>query len=307
MGKTSKDKRDIYYRLAKEEGWRARSAFKLLQIDEKFNILKDVTRAVDLCAAPGSWSQVLSKRLYENRTDEKNVKIIAVDLQAMAPLAGVTQLQGDITKLSTAYAIIDHFGGSEQKAELVICDGAPDVTGLHDIDEYIQSQLLLAALSITTHILMPGGVFVAKIFRGKDTSLLYSQLRIFFEKVSIAKPASSRNSSIEAFVVCQNYHCPKGYVPQMINSMTDDIQDLLNATESVVNREIIPFVVCGDLRGFDSDMSYSLNLNEDEKYTYHEVIQKPISPAYNEILEKLKNCSIKHSAITVQHKSNDKI
>lgn len=70
------------------------------------------------------------------------------------------------------------------------------MTGLHDIDEYIQSQLLLAALSITTHVLMPGGTFVAKIFRGKDTTLLYSQLDIFFDSVSITKPQSSRNSSL---------------------------------------------------------------------------------------------------------------
>ncbi|CAD7093099.1 unnamed protein product [Hermetia illucens] len=297
MGKTSKDKRDIYYRLAKEEGWRARSAFKLLQIDEKFGILKGVTRAVDLCAAPGSWSQVLSKRLYENRKED--VKIIAVDLQAMAPLPGVVQLQGDITKLSTANAIIEHFG--EEKAQLVVCDGAPDVTGLHDIDEYIQSQLLLAALSITTHVLTPGGNFIAKIFRGKDTTLLYSQLRIFFEKVSIAKPASSRNSSIEAFVVCQNYTPPEGYIPQMINPMIDDVQIIIDDTDSEVNHAIIPFVVCGDLRGFDSDMSYSLNLPGQKEYTYREVVQKPIAPAYKEILEKVKSCSIKHSAITVEH------
>uniref|UniRef100_A0A1B0A632 Putative tRNA (cytidine(32)/guanosine(34)-2'-O)-methyltransferase n=1 Tax=Glossina pallidipes TaxID=7398 RepID=A0A1B0A632_GLOPL len=301
MGKTSKDKRDIYYRLAKEEGWRARSAFKLLQIDEKFVIIDGVTRAVDLCAAPGSWSQVLSKRLYENRSGNEDVKIIAVDLQAMAPLNGVTQIQGDITKLSTAQSIIEHFGGEDQKAQLVVCDGAPDVTGLHDIDEYIQSQLLLAALSITTHVLMPGGTFVAKIFRGKDTSLLYSQLRIFFEKVSIAKPPSSRNSSIEAFVVCQNYNCPEGYIPQMINPMVDDVKVIAGATDSKINQELIPFVVCGDLNGFDSDMSYNLDLEKNAEYTYHEVVQKPISPAYKEILDKLKNCSIKHSAITVTH------
>lgn len=204
---------------------------------------------------------MLSKRLYENNAQKDQVKIIAVDLQAMAPLNGVIQLQGDITKIQTAKSIIDHFGGEDQKAQLVICDGAPDVTGLHDIDEYIQSQLLLAALSITTHVLMPGGNFVAKIFRGKDTSLLYSQLRIFFDKVSIAKPASSRNSSIEAFVVCQNYRCPEGYVPQMINPMVDDVQVIQNATDSEINKTLIPFVVCGDLRGFDSDMSYSLNVS----------------------------------------------
>lgn len=204
---------------------------------------------------------MLSKKLYENRDKDatEEVKIIAVDLQAMAPLAGVTQLQGDITKLSTATAIIEQFGNG-QKAQLVICDGAPDVTGLHDIDEYIQSQLLLAALNITTHVLIEGGTFIAKIFRGKDTTLLYSQLRIFFEKVSIAKPASSRNSSIEAFVVCQTYKPPEGYIPQMINPMLDDVQKIAGETESEVNRSIIPFIVCGDLRGYDSDMSYSLNV-----------------------------------------------
>lgn len=138
------------------------------------------------------------------------------------------------------------------------------MTGLHDIDEYIQSQLLLAALSITTHILMDGGKFVAKIFRGKDTDLLYSQLRVFFQRVSIAKPASSRNSSIEAFVVCENYSPPDGYIPQMIDPMNNDVQAIAQATQSKINRSIIPFVVCGDLRNFDSDMSYSLTVSMSE-------------------------------------------
>lgn len=105
---------------------------------------------------------------------------------------------------------------------------------------------------------MNNGTFVAKIFRGKDTTLLYSQLKIFFEKVSITKPASSRNSSIEAFVVCQKYNPPTEYIPQMINPMMDDVKLIANETDSIVNRQIIPFIVCGDLRGFDSDMSYSL-------------------------------------------------
>ncbi|CAI9599699.1 unnamed protein product, partial [Staurois parvus] len=160
MGRSSKDKRDIYYRLAKEEGWRARSAFKLLQLDEEYQLFQGVQRAVDLCAAPGSWSQVLSRKLRAN-DETAEVKIVAVDLQAMAPLPGVIQIQGDITKVSTAHEIIHHFEG--HPADLVVCDGAPDVTGLHDIDEYIQAQLLLAALNITTHVLRKGGTFVAKV------------------------------------------------------------------------------------------------------------------------------------------------
>ncbi|PIN99469.1 hypothetical protein AB205_0197980 [Aquarana catesbeiana] len=99
--------------------------------------------------------------------ETSEVKIVAVDLQAMAPLPGVIQIQGDITKVSTANEII--------------------FTGLHDIDEYIQAQLLLAALNITTHVLRKGGTFVAKIFRGKDVTLLYSQLKIFFQDLDTGK------------------------------------------------------------------------------------------------------------------------
>uniref|UniRef100_A0A1Y1MGC9 Ribosomal RNA methyltransferase FtsJ domain-containing protein n=1 Tax=Photinus pyralis TaxID=7054 RepID=A0A1Y1MGC9_PHOPY len=121
MGKSSKDRRDIYYRKAKEEGWRARSAFKLLQLDLKYNLLENVTKVVDLCAAPGSWSQVLSQRLC---IENKNARIVAVDLQPMAPLPGVVQIQGDITKSSTVENILIHL--DEHKADLVVCDGAPD-------------------------------------------------------------------------------------------------------------------------------------------------------------------------------------
>lgn len=281
MGRSSKDKRDVYYRLAKEEGWRARSAFKLMQINDEFNIFSGVKRVVDLCAAPGSWSQVLSKKLRCERPEEErdDVKIVAVDLQAMAPLPGVIQMQGDITKLSTANKIVEHFSGEE--ADLVVCDGAPDVTGLHDIDEYIQAQLLLAALNITTHILRQGGTFVAKIFRGKDVSLLYSQLRMFFPIVTIAKPRSSRNSSIEAFVVCQGYTPPPGYVPTMLNPLLDHKYTDFNELEGI-NRVIVPFLACGDLSAFDSDRTYSLG----PEYQYHPPTQQPINPPYQAALDR---------------------
>ncbi|CAG8788829.1 14094_t:CDS:2 [Racocetra persica] len=279
MGKSSKDKRDIYYRLAKEQGWRARSAFKLLQIDEEFNIFEGVQRAVDLCAAPGSWSQVFSKKLNEIRPEDAPLpKIVAVDLQAMAPLEGVIQIQGDITKVSTAEQIVSHFEG--ELADLVVCDGAPDVTGLHDMDEYIQAQLLLSALNITTNILKPGGTFVAKIFRGKDVTLLYAQLKIFFPTVTCSKPRSSRNSSIEAFVVCQNYTPPKDYKPTMI----DPLLDLSYGNELLgPNRVIVPFIACGDLSGFDSDMTYPL-----EKESL-DPLQPPISAPYRTAINLKQN------------------
>ncbi|KAK7993747.1 hypothetical protein PG989_007128 [Apiospora arundinis] len=264
MGKSSKDKRDAYYRLAKEQGWRARSAFKLLQLDEEFDLFADVTRVVDLCAAPGSWSQVLSRVLikgekfgraaWQNREakfrqqmlgvfgpvkeapeehvvevdpseDElkprKDVKIVSIDLQPISPLPGIITLRADITHPATVPLLLhaldpDYDATSkDQKAahpvDLVISDGAPDVTGLHDLDIYVQSQLLFAALNLALCVLKPGGKFVAKIFRGKNVDVLYAQLKIFFEEVHVAKPRSSRASSVEAFIVCLNFQPPKGF------------------------------------------------------------------------------------------------
>ena len=312
MGKTSKDKRDIYYRKAKEIGFRARSAFKLLQIDENYGIFEGVNRCVDLCAAPGSWSQVLSSKLYSS-VDEANKcltsnqpKVVSVDLQEMAPIPGVVCLVGDITAKSTADEIIHHFKGD--LADLVVCDGAPDVTGLHDVDEYMQAQLLLAALNITTNTLRPGGTFVAKIFRGKDVSLLYSQLRCFFTEVTVAKPKSSRNSSIESFVVCRDFRPFDGFQPSMDGLLLLDhkyhqssstssgsnssssctVSD--NVVVNVVSSSppststalmgpaavVVPFVACGDLRGFDPDKSYSLSTS----YVYQAPVQPPLHPNY---------------------------
>ncbi|XP_064593819.1 tRNA (cytidine(32)/guanosine(34)-2'-O)-methyltransferase [Zonotrichia leucophrys gambelii] len=276
MGRSSKDKRDIYYRLAKEGGWRARSAFKLLQLEQRFQLLKGVQRAVDLCAAPGSWSQVLSRHL--RGPEGSPAPVVAVDLQAMAPLPGVLQIQGDITKASTAEEIRRHFEG--HPADLVVCDGAPDVTGLHDLDEYIQAQLLLAALNITTHVLKKGGTFVAKIFRGKDVTLLYSQLRLFFPDVTCAKPRSSRNSSIEAFVVCRGYSPPEGFVPSMENPLLEPEAGLALSCLSGPSRVIVPFVACGDLSAFDPDRTYPLQLEPSRPYRYTPPPAPPIAPPY---------------------------
>merc|ERR1712168_1220469 len=270
-----------------EGGWRARSAFKLLQINDEFDLFTGVKRVVDLCAAPGSWSQVLSRKLIEERGgNADDVKIVAVDLQAMAALPGVIQIQGDITKVSTAEEIVSHFEG--ENADLVVCDGAPDVTGLHDVDEYIQAQLLLAALNITTHVLKPGGTFVAKIFRGKDVTLLYAQLRLFFDEVTVAKPRSSRNSSIESFVVCQGYSPPEGYVPTMINPLLDHTYTDFNSMTGP-NRLIVPFLACGDLSAYDSDMTHPLMDIDGKKYVYHEPTQKPIYPSYKSALAMKRN------------------
>ncbi|KAL3923432.1 MAG: hypothetical protein SGILL_001665 [Bacillariaceae sp.] len=284
MGKLSRDKRDVFYRRAKEKGYRARSAFKLLQLDSEFHLFEGVTRAVDLCAAPGSWSQVLSDKLVSakadgetsNGTSDEQPKIVAVDLQPMAPIDGVMCIQGDITSYETAQAILAPFASNE-RAQLVICDGAPDVTGLHDLDEYLQAQLLISAVKITTHVLVDGGTFVAKIFRGRHAGQLYAQLRLLFDRVSIAKPTSSRNSSLESFVVCQHF---KG---------GEDFRNLSLHRDTVlegdtINPSIPPFLACGDLSGWgeetgtimDADKSYPM----DEK-DYISPVAPPILQPHN--------------------------
>ena len=100
-------------------------------------------------------------------------------------LSGVTCIQGDITSSKTADEIIGHFDG--EKADLVVCDGAPDVTGLHDLDEFVQSQLLLAAFNISSFVMRRGATFVAKIFRGRDSDLIFHQFKCFFRDVYLAK------------------------------------------------------------------------------------------------------------------------
>lgn len=230
MGRFASEKKDLYYRAAKEVGFRARSAFKLLECDERFNLLHPgVTNVVDLCAAPGSWCQVLSQQLVVERRGSGGggtggtggggegpppARIVAVDLQAMAPIEGVTLIQGDITARATAEGIVAHFSGG--RAHLVVCDGAPDVTGLHDIDEWLQWQLLVSAVNIATHVLGQGGTFLAKIFTGPNTPLLETALSTLFHTVTVYKPRSSRPGSHEAFVVAQGYNPPPTFTPSWL-------------------------------------------------------------------------------------------
>ncbi|ORY34243.1 kinase-like domain-containing protein [Naematelia encephala] len=197
--KSSLDNRDIYYRLTKSSGYRARSAYKLIHLDEEFDLFDGVSTAVDLCAAPGSWSQVLSQQLKPGKAEDDN-KVVSVDLQPMAPLPNITILQTDITLPSTIPLVLNALGG--RKADLVVCDGAPDgawyrplpssplasahpltVTGVHDLDAYLHSQLLLAALTLALTLLAPRATLIFKIFLSPldpKAAMLRSQLRTFF-------------------------------------------------------------------------------------------------------------------------------
>jgi len=175
----------------------------------------------------------------------------------MAPLPGVTQIIGDITTPATADAVShalsdgpassstapDSKGKGKARAQLIVCDGAPDVTGLHDLDEYLQSQLLLAATQITFRLLEVGGTFVAKIFTqhpqaglgaslgnmdlkgarpGTSGALLADQLRTFFDRVDIAKPRSSRVGSVEHFLVCLGFRPPEGLPAGIVGNLAEE-------------------------------------------------------------------------------------
>ncbi|EPY15195.1 tRNA (cytidine32/guanosine34-2'-O)-methyltransferase [Strigomonas culicis] len=306
MGRASKDKRDIYYRKAKEEGYRARSAYKLLQIHEDYHILDPAQvqyGAVDLCAAPGSWSQVLSSILACPPPGDVPASpaayvpppVIAVDLQEMAPIPHVTILQGDITSTTTAQQILDLLAAANRRrgarsadarASIVVCDGAPDVTGLHELDEYLQHQLLLAALLITTCVLRPGGTFVTKMFRGPNTPFLVHKSELFFEEVRVVKPKSSRNASVESFLLCQRFRLPAGYVPRLRLALpptagepgdvllqvqggshhtpdADTYRVAAGRRTAAAEALLVPFLSCGDLSGFDADMCYDHEVDEE--------------------------------------------
>jgi len=185
------------------------------------------------------------QKVEEELKPRKDVKIVAIDLQPMSPLEGITTLRADITHPATIPLLLHALDPTytptsnintqhaSHPVDLVLSDGAPDVTGLHDLDIYVQSQLLFSALNLALCVLKPGGKFVAKIFRGRNVDLLYAQLKIFFERVVVAKPRSSRASSVEAFIVCLNFSPPEGFKASLEEPMGvgDRLEKLVQARQ----------------------------------------------------------------------------
>ena len=140
---------------------------------------------------------MLSKKLYKDDADRKaavendDIRVVAVDLQEMAEVEGVAILQGDITTEETMLRILKIF--KDKPTDLVVCDGAPDLTGLHEIDQYLQAQLLQAALTTATKCLREGGTFVAKFFKMSDLSYLHNMMKQIFKDVYVVNPESSRS------------------------------------------------------------------------------------------------------------------
>jgi 23S rRNA (uridine2552-2'-O)-methyltransferase len=185
---------DPYFQQAKAEGYRARSAFKLLQIQEKFHLLRRGQRVLDLGAAPGSWSQVASQIVGPSG------QVVAVDLQAIDPLPGVVTLQGDMTMAEVQAQIVEAAGG---QVHVMISDAAPNSTGIRLRDHVLSVELVRAALELSQQVLQPGGHMVAKVFEGEDLPQLILDLRQVFEKVKPHYPAATRREGREVFLVCQ--------------------------------------------------------------------------------------------------------
>jgi len=213
--KLAKGRLDKFYHLAKEQGFRSRAAYKLIQLNQKFDFLGSAQCVVDLCAAPGSWLQVAAKH-----TPVGSV-IIGLDLVAIRPIPNVQTFAQDITQYDKCKSIVK--GAIKDKfnhmVDVVLNDGAPNVGASWVKDAYTQTELCLCALRLSCEILRPKGTFVTKVFRSQDYNSLLWVMNQFFEKVQAHKPSSSRNVSAEIFVVCQGYKAPKKIDPKFFDPL----------------------------------------------------------------------------------------
>jgi 23S rRNA (uridine2552-2'-O)-methyltransferase len=192
-----RQEKDPYVLLARKEGWRSRAVFKLEQILDKERILKPGMTCVDLGAAPGGWSQYVARRL------DGHVRIIAVDLLPMDALAGVEFIQGDFTEDAILEAIREALPGA--RADLVMSDMAPNITGNKVVDQPRSMYLAELALELARETLAPGGSFICKLFQGEGTDAFIREVRTSFERVRTLKPPASRPGSSEIYLVARNY------------------------------------------------------------------------------------------------------
>lgn len=190
-------RKDRYRRLAKDQGYRARSAFKLLQLNSSYHILKRGSKVVDLGCAPGGWLQVAAKEVGPTG------KVIGIDLKPVEPVASAVVLEGSVEEPSVLEEIAGILGGAN--ADVVLSDLAPNVSGVWDIDHARQISLSTIALGFARLALRRGGSAVFKVFEGDMLSEFRDELKKSFGRVLLSKPSASRQQSSELYIVCLDF------------------------------------------------------------------------------------------------------
>ena len=189
----NKQRRDIYVRQSKVDGFRARSAYKLIEINEKFKIFKGGLTVIDIGAAPGSWSQYAEKV-------SKNGKLISIDLKKMEPIGNTLQIQGDFTEESVQQEIKKN---TNSKVDVVMSDMAVNTTGIKNIDSIQTGELCKEAMIFAKDLLSENGYFISKIFMGGTFNEIVAEGKKYFKEVKVFKPKSSRKDSKESFIICR--------------------------------------------------------------------------------------------------------
>jgi 23S rRNA (uridine2552-2'-O)-methyltransferase len=187
---------DPYVAQARAKGYRSRAAFKLLELDQKFHFLKKGARVLDLGAAPGGWSQVAASKAGDSG------RVVAADILAMEPLAGVIVFKADLLDAQTPQELKDALGGP---ADLVLSDMAAPTTGHRQTDHIRTVALFEAALDVAEDVLKPGGTFVGKVFQGGATGDLLQRIKKRFKDVKHVKPPASRTESVELYLVAKGF------------------------------------------------------------------------------------------------------
>ena len=190
----NKQRRDTYVRQSKVDGYRARSAYKLIEIDEKFKIFKGGMCIVDIGAAPGSWSQYVSKVV-------KSGKIISLDLKEMEQIKNTIQIKGDFTDISIQNQIKEYLN---KKSDVVMSDMAVNTTGIKNIDSIQTGELCKEAMIFSKEVISEKGFFISKIFMGSTFNEIVALGKKIFKEVKVFKPKSSRKDSKESFIICKN-------------------------------------------------------------------------------------------------------